>query len=384
MEFNSAPSVVTVPEYWGHTKVKMIRFNYKWTIDDFSFWCKEECKILRSPTFFPDDNEELKWSFLNLEVLETSISIYLELLSGGTSSGVNAECTMSILNEAKGKKKTKILGVHQYIKGSDRGFKNFINKDYLLNVANGFLPKDKLTIFCEMCVKAEVIDISSQPQTQQFKLSAFKLNEDLGKLFDSEKYSDVTIVVGDRSFPVHKAILAGKLKKHRILSTIGYYEQARIDSRSDVFAAMFEHETIESKLNRVTINDIDPEVVIEMLRFIYTGEAPNLDRMADDLLAAADKYALDNLKVMCAKALCAKLSVETAAEILILADLHSIDQLKAQTIRFILTNATDVMETQGWQNMIKMHPHLIAEAFRGLVTKHNKQLDHQKDVHEMI
>ncbi|KAL9923992.1 protein roadkill-like [Glossina fuscipes fuscipes] len=202
-----------------------------------------------------------------------------------------------------------------------------------------------------MCVKAEVIDISSQPQTQQFKLSAFKLNEDLGKLFDSEKYSDVTVVVGDRSFRVHKAVLA---------------------ARSDVFAAMFEHETIECKLNRVTINDIDPEVVIEMLRFIYTSEAPNLDRMADDLLAAADKYALDNLKVMCAKALCAKLSVETAAEILILADLHSIDQLKAQTIRFILTNATDVMETQGWQNMIIMHPHLIAEAFRRLVTKHNQ------------
>lgn len=27
----------------------------------------------------------------------------------------------------------------------------------------------------------------------------------------------------------------------------------------------------------------------EMLRFTYTGKAPNLDKMADDLLAAADK-----------------------------------------------------------------------------------------------
>ena len=27
----------------------------------------------------------------------------------------------------------------------------------------------------------------------------------------------------------------------------------------------------------------------EMLRFIYTGKAPNLEKMADDLLAAADK-----------------------------------------------------------------------------------------------
>jgi hypothetical protein len=97
-----------------------------------------------------------------------------------------------------------------------------------------------------------------------------------------------------------------------------------------------------------------------MLRFIYTGKAPNLEKMADDLLAAADKvnwlyfrasqkylflsisiynsqYALEKLKVMCEEALCVNLSVDTAAETLILADLHSADQLKAQTIDFINT-----------------------------------------------
>ena len=37
------------------------------------------------------------------------------------------------------------------------------------------------------------------------------------------------------------------------------------------------------------ITDVDHEVMREMLRFIYTGKAPNLDKMADDLLAAADK-----------------------------------------------------------------------------------------------
>lgn len=30
----------------------------------------------------------------------------------------------------------------------------------------------------------------------------------------------------------------------------------------------------------------------EMMCFIYTGKAPNLDKMADDLLAAADKVQL--------------------------------------------------------------------------------------------
>ena len=63
-------------------------------------------------------------------------------------------------------------------------------------------------------------------------------------------------------------------------------------ARSDVFAAMFEHEMEERKLNRVAITDVDHEVLKEMLRFIYTGKAPNLEKMADDLLAAADKVIL--------------------------------------------------------------------------------------------
>lgn len=60
-------------------------------------------------------------------------------------------------------------------------------------------------------------------------------------------------------------------------------------ARSPVFAAMFEHEMEERKQNRVAISDVDHEVLKEMLRFIYTGKAPNLEKMADDLLAAADK-----------------------------------------------------------------------------------------------
>lgn len=134
------------------------------------------------------------------------------------------------------------------------------------------------------------------------------------------------------------------------------------------------------------INDLDPEVFKEMMRFVYTGKAPNLDKMADNLLAAADKYALERLKVMCEEALCSNLSVENVADTLVLADLHSAEQLKAQAIDFINrcsvlrqlgckdgknwnnNQATDIMETSGWKSMIQSHPHLVAEAFRALAS----------------
>jgi len=127
----------------------------------------------------------------------------------------------------------------------------------------------------------------------------------------------------------------------------------------------------EKKNSRVEVKDVEPEVMAELLRFIYTGKtAANLDNMAADLLAAADKYALERLKVMCEEALCNGLTVENVCDVLILADLHSAEQLKAQAIEFINTrHVTDVMETAGWKQMVVSHPHLIAEAFKALASQ---------------
>ncbi|XDV13454.1 hypothetical protein PO909_001855 [Leuciscus waleckii] len=172
------------------------------------------------------------------------------------------------------------------------------------------------------------------------KVPDCRLADELGGLWEHSRFTDCSLCVAGQEFQAHKAILA---------------------ARSPVFSAMFEHEMEESKKrksqenreemphqretkqmscplylkNRVEINDVEAEVFKEMMFFIYTGKAPNLDKMADDLLAAADKYALERLKVMCEDALCTSLSVENAAEILILADLHSADQLKTQAVDFI-------------------------------------------------
>jgi speckle-type POZ protein len=61
-----------------------------------------------------------------------------------------------------------------------------------------------------------------------------------------------------------------------------------------------------------------------------------VDKMADLLLSAADKYALDRLKVQCEEALCNNLDVDNVCDTLILADLHSAMQLKSQSIDFII------------------------------------------------
>ncbi|VVC25545.1 Hypothetical protein CINCED_3A023020 [Cinara cedri] len=349
----SSEANTPVAENWCYTQVKVVKFSYMWTINNFSF-CREEMgEVLKSSTFSAGVNDKLKWCLrVNPKGLDEEskdyLSLYLLLVSCNKTE-VRAKFKFSILNAKR--EETKAMEsqrAYRFVQGKDWGFKKFIRRDFLLDEANGLLPDDKLTIFCEVSVVADSVNISGQSNAVQFKVPECRLPDDLGNLFEIQKFSDVTLSVSGREFQAHKAILA---------------------ARSPVFAAMFEHEMEERKQNRVAITDVDHEVLREMLRFIYTGRAANLERMADDLLAAADKYALERLKVMCEEALCNNLSIDNAADILILADLHSADQLKVQTIEFINTHATDVMDTTGWKTMIQSHPHLIAEAFRALATQ---------------
>ena len=62
---------------------------------------------------------------------------------------------------------------------------------------------------------------------------------------------------------------------------------------------MFAHLTsIENSSNKIEIQDVEPDVFQEVLRFIYTGRVPltAMENVAAALLAAADKYFFDQLK----------------------------------------------------------------------------------------
>jgi len=151
---------------------------------------------------------------------------------------------------------------------------------------------------------------------------------------------------------------------------------------------MFEHKMLENERSRVEIEDIDGDIMLEILRFIYTGKTQNIEKLADALLPAADKYCLERLKVQCEETLCTTIDKDNVADTLILADLHSAAQLRQQAIDFINTHTQgmknkdnqinifgfffiDVLETTGFQTMIRTHPHLLADAYRAMASLQN-------------
>nr|XP_060484299.1 speckle-type POZ protein-like isoform X2 [Panthera onca] len=126
-----------------------------WTINNFSF-CREEMgEVIKSSTFSSGANDKLKWCLrVNPKGLDEEskdyLSLYLLLVSCPKSE-VRAKFKFSILN-AKGEE-TKAMEsqrAYRFVQGKDWGFKKFIRRDFLLDEANGLLPDDKLTLFCEV------------------------------------------------------------------------------------------------------------------------------------------------------------------------------------------------------------------------------------------
>ena len=164
-----------IAENWCYTQVKVVKFNYMWTISNFSF-CREEMgEVLKSSTFSAGQNDKLKWCLrVNPKGLDEEskdyLSLYLLLVSCNKSE-VRAKFKFSILNAKR--EETKAMEsqrAYRFVQGKDWGFKKFIRRDFLLDEQNGLLPDDKLTLFCEVSVVADSVNISGQANAVQFKV----------------------------------------------------------------------------------------------------------------------------------------------------------------------------------------------------------------------
>jgi hypothetical protein len=65
--------------------------------------------------------------------------------------------------------------------------------------------------------------------------------------------------------------------------------------QSKVFERMFLCGMVESSASAVTVDDISSQVMEQLIRFLYLGNA-ELESVAEDLFVAADKYDIEDLK----------------------------------------------------------------------------------------
>lgn len=188
---------------------------------------------------------------------------------------------------------------------------------------------------CEFKICCDVIelgDIWQSCKNPNFIDSKSLLVKDYTRLFMARDSGDVTLVAGDKEYKAHKAIL---------------------QVRSPVFEAMLVNDMLEKQKNRVSITDVDPEILIKMLEYIYTGETSITKDIALDLMYAAHKYKLDQLELMCADIAIKALTANNAVENLIWAERYECTKLLVGTQYFIKMNKAAVIKSPEFQALFK-------------------------------
>jgi hypothetical protein len=159
----------------------------------------------------------------------------------------------------------------------------------------------------------------------------------LSKLLDTQSMTDVTFVVQNERIDAHAIVV----------------------SANPVICAMVEKGKFEEGHTRtVEIEDIEPAVFKEMLRYLYTGKVQKLDEdeMTEPLLLAADKYQIEALKDLCEQSFIRKLNLETVVHYLVLAHLHSAHQLLEASLKFLETHKKEVWARPEWKELMMSYP----------------------------
>ena len=109
--------------------------------------------------------------------------------------------------------------------------------------------------------------------------------------------------------------------------------------------------TVEGRTKVVEIEDIEPSVLKEMLRYLYTGRAPKNGRRRNDraVFLAAIKYQIKGLMDLCEQSLISALNIQKVVQYLVLAHLHSALQLLEASFKFLVSHKTEMWTRPEWK-----------------------------------
>ncbi|WOL20661.1 BTB/POZ and MATH domain-containing protein 4 isoform X1 [Canna indica] len=300
--------------------------------------------------FYPDGK--------NPEDNSTYVSVFIALASEGTDVRALFELTL-VDQSGKGKHKVhshfdRSLESGPYTlkyRGSMWGYKRFFRRTAL--ETSDYLKDDCLKIDCTVGVVVSVMD---SPRLHSIQVPESDIGMHFGALLDKQEGSDVVFNVAGEKIHAHKLVLA---------------------ARSPRFRSQF-FDALDGENNEIIVTDMEPKVFKAMLHFIYrdalveddmlvtsnSTESCVSDTLVSKLLAAADKYSLGRLRLLCEARLCGEISVNSVASTLALADQYHAMELKACCLKFAAENLAAVMRSSGFEYLRDNCPSLQSELLK--------------------
>ena len=233
--------------------------------------------------------------------------------------------------------------------------------------------RKRLSYKCDLTAENSPIWVNSKNGTIAFEVDVFLIKN----TFDVIEYVDVppcqmlhdfrNILALDKDESKKKfcdvTITCTHLADDEEQEEVAFYaHKAILVSRSTFFAKLFSLDMKERATNIVDLSDVEPDVLKELLIYIYTSECPKLNVYAESLLYQAEKYDLRHLKALCEERLSYDLQIDNAARILLLADRYDAKQLKWNSLLFINEHGDEVRETEEWEE-VKKSIELLTDLF---------------------
>jgi len=343
---------------WVTTTSRVVKFEYTWTIANILNYPYGQHIV--GPTICAEGRSNVQWTLKMIQ--DHDGYLCLESRSNSPTEAAVSACIYDANNTQIGYTDAPYTFQPQpavTVNGVSTRRSRLIKHDDFLRDPGRYLSDDKLSVRCTLrylqsgtCVqlKEPVIVV---PPPEKGPLMENMLAEG--------QFSDVILEADEREFRAHRVILAG---------------------HSDVFRAMFQSDTKEQRTSRVVIEDLSADAVSDLLTFIYTDTAPNADKLALELLEAAEKYNIVRLKAVCEAELAKHLDIDNVIDRLIVADTYRADQLKEAALHCITKHASDIVTTEHWETLCKEHPGLvkiICERFASHI-KHLKTAVHNTQV----
>ena len=241
--------------------------SFQWKIPNFLNLNVYHGDYIKSPKFTLIGKEGIQKHFhLELYPKGNKDAAYVGLF---LASQETKKCTvsykLSILDKEKKQFIHKTVRDHTFC-DKDWGFDRFVEIQKLKLKEETVLPNGTLTIFFE----SDGVQVKPKDPTMC-------LGDDLNKLLRNDEYTDVEIKCEDAILKCHKAILV---------------------ARAPYFRAMFNSPLKESQTGKVQIDGMEPDVLKDMILFIYSGKVKTMRKNAVELFKAADMYMIDSLKGM--------------------------------------------------------------------------------------
>ncbi|GMS90650.1 hypothetical protein PENTCL1PPCAC_12825, partial [Pristionchus entomophagus] len=322
----------------SQTDIKVERVKLEWTIKNFSHSYQD---YLENFVHLPRGEEKLTWSIKvyangNGHNNNDFVFLCLKRVVAPEQGGLPTIAYKARFSLKSAENKEIDMRIHPNPTNSD--YVSYIKRDVLFPL---ILKHDSITVTVEIDVATETVTITSPKVWCTLDLAEKQLADDCTKLFRGELLTDFSIRVGDKDIRTHRAVLA---------------------ARSPFFRALLTHtDSNEAKSGVIHITDMEANVVVEMLAYVYSGRCSKIREMAGDLLIAADKYRLDELKQHCECSLIHKISVDNVCQLFALSNTYRAHKLREYSLNFISNHTKLVTSTPGWVDMLKSHPHLVTD-----------------------